>query len=177
MKRSITTRMLLLNLAFWTISAAMAQGQPITTPREPSPAAIVSQTIGISRVTINYSRPAVKGRVIWGQVVPYGWNKDGFGAGNAAPWRAGANENTVITLSHDATIEGQQVPAGEYGLFFVVNADNSGEIVLSKDHRSWGAFWYDPQKDEMRAKITLRDMPSSTERLTYSFDNLTKNSA
>src|SRR5678809_919920 len=102
-------------------------GQPITTPRTPSPAASVAQTIGISTVTVNYSRPSVKGREIWGKLVPYGWNVQGFGNGNSAPWRAGANENTTITFSHAAKVEGKDVPAGEYGLFFVINEDNTGE--------------------------------------------------
>src|SRR5579872_4130491 len=156
--------------------ALSSYSQPISTPRTPSPAASVSQTVGISTITVNYSRPSVKSRKVWGELVPYGWNKQGFGAGNDAPWRAGANENTVLRLSHDATIEGHPVPAGEYGLFFVINQDNTGEVVLSKDSRSWGSFWYDPQHDEMRAKITLHAIPQ-TEMLTYDFQNITRNSA
>src|SRR5690242_12654679 len=152
-----------------------AQGV-ITTPRVPSPAAMVSQTIGISTVTVKYSRPSVKNREIWGALVPYGYNVQAFGAGNEAPWRAGANENTVIELSDPATIEGQSIPAGSYGLFFVINKDNTGEVVLSKNYTSWGSFWYDAKEDEMRAKIQLRDIPA-TERLTYNFVNVTKNSA
>ncbi|HVU97916.1 MAG TPA: DUF2911 domain-containing protein [Puia sp.] len=153
-----------------------SHAQNITTPRTPSPAATVSQTIGISTVTVSYSRPSVKGRAIWGTLVPYGYNKQGFGAGNDAPWRAGANENTVIRLSHPAKIEGQAVPAGEYGLFFVVNQDNTGEVILSKDSRSWGSFWYMPEHDLFRAKIKLNEVPM-TEMLTYDFQNLTKTSA
>jgi len=156
--------------------AISADAQPITTPRTPSPAASVAQTIGISAVTVNYSRPSVRGREIWGKLVPYGWNVQGFGAGNSAPWRAGANENTTIRLSHEATIEGKKVPAGEYGLFFVINADNTGELILSKDYRSWGSFWYDPALDQQRSKIQLRDH-AFTEMLTYEFVNNTKNSA
>src|SRR5688500_4560085 len=95
------------------------RGQGITTPRTPSPAAVVSQIIGISTITVNYSRPAVKGREVWGNLVPYGWNVQGFGTGNEAPWRAGANENTTVRFTHDAKVEGQPVPAGTYGLFFV----------------------------------------------------------
>ncbi len=146
-------------------------------PREPSPAATVSQTVGISSISVNYSRPSVKGREIWGKLVPYGWNVQGFGAGNSAPWRAGANENTVLHLSHAATVEGNLVPAGDYGLFFVINKDNSGEVILSKDNQSWGSFFYDPKQDQMRSKITIRDVPASTERLNYSFDILDKNTA
>lgn len=150
--------------------------QPITTPRTPSPAASVSQTIGISAVTVNYSRPSVKGREIWGKLVPYGWNIQNFGNGNSAPWRAGANENTTIKFSHDARVEGQPVTAGEYGLFFVVNADNTGEVIFSKDHKSWGSFFYDPKQDQLRAKIPVRDN-AFTEMLTYDFMNSTKNSS
>jgi len=148
----------------------------VTTPRVPSPASTVSQTIGISKVTVNYSRPSVKGREVWGKLVPYGWNVQGFGAGNSAPWRAGANENTVVSFSHDVTVEGHKVPAGDYGLFFVINNDgNSGEVILSKDNKSWGSFFYDAKNDEMREKIQLRSI-SQTEMLTYDFTNLTKNS-
>lgn len=153
-----------------------SHSQPVTTPRVPSPAATVSQTIGISTVSVNYSRPSVKGRQIWGALVPYGWNKQGFGLNNDAPWRAGANENTVLHLSQDAKVEGHLVPAGNYGLFFVVNKDNTGQVILSKEYRSWGSFFYDPQQDEMRADISLRAIPQ-TELLTYDFQNVTKNSA
>jgi tetratricopeptide (TPR) repeat protein len=154
-----------------------AVSQPITTPRTPSPAASVTQTIGISTVTVNYSRPSVKGREIWGKLVPYGWNvQPGFGALNSAPWRAGANENSTIKFSHDAIVEGKPVPAGIYGLFFVINEDNTGELVLSKDHQSWGSFWYDPAHDLFRSKIQLREVPF-TEMLTYDFINSTRTSS
>jgi tetratricopeptide (TPR) repeat protein len=157
------------------LTSTMANTQGITTPRTPSPAAVVSQTIGISTVAVKYSRPSVKGREIWGNLVPYGWNKQGFGAGNEAPWRAGANENTVIKFSHPVKVEGQLVPEGEYGLFFVINKDNTGEVILSKDSRSWGSFWYDAKHDQLRAPIQLRTV-ANTELLTYDFGNLTKNS-
>jgi tetratricopeptide (TPR) repeat protein len=153
-----------------------AQGV-ITTPRTPSPAASVTQTIGISTVTVNYSRPSVRGRKIWDSLVPYGYNVQGFGAGNRAPWRAGANENTTITFSNDAKVQGQPVPAGEYGLFFVINSDNAGEVILSKDYKSWGSFWYDSTHDFLRANIQIRDVPVMTEMLTYDFINDNKNSA
>jgi hypothetical protein len=149
----------------------------ILVPREPSPGGSVSQTVGISTISVLYSRPSVKGREIWGKLVPYGWNVQPFGKGNSAPWRAGANENSVLHLSHDATVEGTPVPAGDYGLFFVINADNSGEVVLSKDYASWGSFFYDPTRDQMRAKIKVRDLNNFTERLTYEFDSVSKNMA
>ncbi len=148
----------------------------VTTPRTPSPAAMVQQTIGISTVTVKYSRPSVKGREIWGALVPYGWNVQAFGAGNSAPWRAGANENTVIQFSNDAIVGGQTVPAGSYGLSFVINKDNTGEVILSKDYKSWGSFFYDPAHDQLRAKIQTRSIPE-TEMLTYDFINDTKTSS
>jgi tetratricopeptide (TPR) repeat protein len=154
---------------------ALGQGA-VTTPRVPSPAGQVTQTIGISTVTVKYSRPSVKNRAIWGALVPYGYNVQGFGAGNSAPWRAGANENTVIHFSDPATLEGQPVPAGSYGLFFVINNDNTGEVILSKEYQSWGSFWYDPKQDLFRAKIQLRSIPE-TDLLTYDFINMTKTSA
>ena len=153
--------------------ALNGNSQGITTPRVPSPAAEVSQTIGISKVTVNYSRPSVKGREVWGKLVPYGWNVQGFGAGNSAPWRAGANENTTITFTHAAKVEGTTVPAGTYGLFYTINEDNSGEVILSKDSKSWGSFFYDQKNDQMRAKIKLNSV-APTELLTYEFDNVTK---
>ena len=130
----------------------------------------------ITAITINYSRPAVKGREIWGALVPYGWNKQGFGANNESPWRSGANENTTIEFSHDAVVEGQKIPAGVYGLFFVVNKDNTGEVILSKDHRSWGSFWYDSKHDQLRSPIKLRQV-SHTELLTFDFMNINRTSA
>jgi tetratricopeptide (TPR) repeat protein len=151
-------------------STAYAQ---VTTPRTPSPAATLTQTIGISTVTVKYSRPKVNNREVWGNLVPYGWNAQAFGPGRSAPWRAGANENTVIELSHNAKIEGTDVPAGKYGLFFVINQDNTGEVILSKEYRSWGSFFYDPKQDQLKAKIQLREIPM-TENLTYDFVNLTK---
>lgn len=173
MKKMLTIRLFSVLIAVLMSVPTWTQG--ITTPRTPSPAAKVKQTIGISTVAVEYSRPSVKGREIWGALVPYGWNVQGFGAGKEAPWRAGANENTVLTLSHPAKVEGKDVPAGSYGLFFVINKDDTGEVILSKDYRSWGSFWYDPAKDQLRAPIKLRTI-ANTEMLTYDFINLTKNS-
>lgn len=165
-------------LALWiALLTINSQAQTVNTPRVPSPGASVSQTIGISTVSVTYSRPSIKGRTVWGELVPYGWNVQQFGTKNLAPWRAGANENTVIEFSHNAKVEGQPVPAGKYGLFMVINKDDSGEVILSKDYTAWGNFFYQPDHDLLRAKIQVRSVPNSTEMLTYDFVNLTKNSA
>ena len=165
---------LLLWSAVFSLICWQSSGQGVTVPNTASPSATVSQRIGISTVSVKYSRPSVKGRKVWGELVPYGWNVQPFGARNPAPWRAGANENTVIEFSHPVKVEGISVPAGQYGLFFVINADNSGEVVLSKDTKSWGSFWYDEKQDQARAKIQVRDI-AHVELLTYDFINLSKN--
>ena len=105
----------------------------LNVPRAASPGAKVSQTIGISDVTISYSRPSVKEREIWGSLVPYGYNNLGFGTATAAPWRAGANENTIITFSHNAKIEGKDIPAGTYGLHIGVMEDGNADIIFSNN--------------------------------------------
>ena len=171
MKNLLLLRFLCAITSLIISTGSWAQG--ITTPRTPSPAATISQTIGISTVTVNYSRPSVKGRVVWGDLVPYGWNVQAFGNQNSAPWRAGANENTTIEFSHAAKVEGQMVPAGRYGLFYTINADNTGEVILSKDNQSWGSFFYEPGQDQLKSKIRLRTHPM-TELLTFDFINLTK---
>ena len=107
MPKLLTAKSMLVLLTALASTSLSSQG--ITTPRTPSPAATVTQTIGISTVTVNYSRPSVKGRQVWGNLVPYGWNVQPFGAANEAPWRAGANENTTIQFSHDAKVEGQDL--------------------------------------------------------------------
>lgn len=165
----------IVKIFFFSAVPFFSIGQTITTPQA-SPASEVSQTIGISKVTVTYSRPAVKGRAVWGNLVPYGWNKQGFGNNKDAPWRAGANENTTISFTHDATVEGKPVKAGTYGLFFVVNENNTGEVILSKDSRSWGSFFYEADQDALRAPIKLTDI-SHTELLTYDFTGVTKNDA
>jgi tetratricopeptide (TPR) repeat protein len=174
--RNLHAREAAVQLLLISLISFCATAQPVTTPRTPSPAASVTQTIGISTVTVNYSRPSVKGREVWGQLVPYGLNLQPGGNGIPAPWRAGANENTTIKFSDDATVAGKPVPAGVYGLFFVVNEDNTAELILSNDHQSWGNFFYDPAHDLMHAKIQLRETPF-TEMLTYDFINNTKNSS
>jgi tetratricopeptide (TPR) repeat protein len=161
---------------FFALSIAEAMAQGITAPRVPSPAARTTQTIGISTVTVKYSRPSVNKREIWGALVLYGMNVQAFGAGNPAPWRAGANENTVIEFSQKAKVEGQEIPSGAYGLFFVVNQDNTADLILSKDSKSWGSFWYDAKNDQIRVRIQTRSI-ANTELLTYDFENLTKTSA
>ena len=95
--------------------------------------AIVSEQVGLTQVTITYHRPAVNGRdgKIWGQLVPKGFVDQGFGNGNPSPWRAGANENTVIEFDNDVKIEGQPLPKGRYG-FSIAYDPAESTIIFSK---------------------------------------------
>jgi len=123
-----------------------------------------SQTIGISTVTINYSRPLANGREVWGKIVPYG-----------KVWRAGANENTTITFSDDATVEGKPLPAGTYGLHVIPDKDQ-WTIVFSKNSTSWGSFSYDQKEDALR--VTVKPATGeSFDALTYTFDDVKPDSA
>src|SRR5450432_2053991 len=121
----LTLRIGLGILTGFLLTSLCVNAQQTWLPREPSPAASVSQTVGISIISINYSRPSVRGREVWGNLVPYGWDKNGSAIGLESPRRAGANENTILHLSHDAKVEGTTVPAGDYGLTFIINKDNT----------------------------------------------------
>src|ERR1700749_1636339 len=117
MKKILTALTLTATLAlgFVGVSRAQLTGLPDAGNRR----ATVSEGIGITDVTIHYNRPHVKGREgkIWGKLIPVGYTDQGFGPSKAAPWRAGANENSWIEFSTDVMIEGQPLPAGKYGLF------------------------------------------------------------
>src|ERR1044072_4866969 len=103
--------------------------------------ASVSERIGITDVTIHYDRPAVKGREgkIWNGLVHTGFTDLGFGTSKAAPWRAGANENTTFTFSTDVMVEGKPLKAGTYG-FFVAYEEESPTLIFNNANQSWGSF-------------------------------------
>ena len=157
---------------FFTAFVSQAQ---INTPSG-SQHATVSQRVGTSDITINYSRPSVKDREIWGKLVPYGMNNLGFGTATAAPWRAGADENTTITFSHDAKVDGKDIKAGTYGLHIEVKEGDKATIILSHDINSWGSFFYDANNDALRADITTNTV-AHKELLTYEFNTVKPTSA
>ncbi|MDQ6889554.1 MAG: DUF2911 domain-containing protein, partial [Bacteroidota bacterium] len=140
--------------------------------------ASVSERIGITDVTINYDRPGVKGREgkIWNSLVHTGFTDLGFGTSKAAPWRAGANENTTITFSTDVEVEGQPLKAGTYG-FFAAMGDGDATLIFSNNSTSWGSFFYDPKEDALRVKVKTEPINESVEWLKYEFMNETENSA
>jgi tetratricopeptide (TPR) repeat protein len=144
-------------------TAAIAQSTQLNLPRD-SQRASVTQRIGITDITVKYHRPLVKGRTIWGKVVPYG-----------QPWRAGANENTTITFSDPVSVEGKPLDKGTYGLHMIPNQDQ-WIIAFSKVNTAWGSFTYKESEDALR--VTVK--PQATEfqeALAYDIDQPTENAA
>lgn len=151
----------------------LAQG--VTLP-DASPRATISQIVGITRVAVDYGRPAVNGRPVWGQLVPYGFNNLGFGTSTAAPWRAGANMNTVVEFAHDVKVAGQPLPAGRYGLSMAVTESGRITVIFSRDAHKWGSFFYEPANDALRVETQWEDAPHM-EQLAYEFTDVKKDSA
>jgi len=162
------------------LSAAFSFSQiPLTVlPSGGNKKAMVGEQIGLTKVVINYDRPGVKGREgkIWGQLVPVGYVDQGFGSSKAAPWRAGANENTTFEFSTDVKIEGKDLPAGKYG-FFIAYDPNECTLIFSKNSTSWGSFFYNDKEDALRVKVKPTTADRSVEWLKYEFSDETENSA
>lgn len=150
----------------------------ITFPPDGNKRASVSEFVGITEVEINYSRPAVNGREgkIWGQLVHYGFADLNYGTSKAAPWRAGANENTTIEFSTDVLIEDQELEKGKYA-FFIAMGEQKAILVFSKFDNAWGSFYYKEEHDALRVEVPVLKLEENIERLKYEFDNQTKNSA
>jgi hypothetical protein len=140
--------------------------------------ASVSERVGITDVKITYNRPSVGGREgkIWGQVVHYGFLDLQYGTSKAAPWRAGADENTTIEVSTDVQVEGKTLPAGKYG-FFIAMGEDKATLVFSKNNNAWGSFYYKPQDDALRVDVPVVKTADSIERLKYEFTEQTDNAA
>ena len=140
-----------------------AQSTQMNLPLQ-SQAAQITQTIGITDITIKYHRPLVNGRKVWGGLVPYG-----------QVWRAGANLNTTITFANDVTIDGKTLPAGTYGLH-MIPTETEWTVIFSRMHTAWGSFSYKEGEDALR--VTVK--PQATDfhnALAYDFDQLQPDSA
>jgi len=145
----------LLFIALLTVTFANAQNKPA------SPAASATGKINGATISINYSSPSVKGRVIWGELVPFG-----------KVWRAGANEATTIETDKELAIEGQKLPAGKYS-FFVIPNEKECVLIFNKEAKQWGAYKYKEAEDQLRVTVRQRMADSNTESLIY---NINKNS-
>jgi len=178
----------LLILIICGVAPAIGQTQPVQLPR-PSQKASVIQRIGVTDVTITYSRPGVKGRKIWGDAPAEVTVKgeatldDQNARLKGAPivpwghvWRAGANEATTFVVTDDVLINGQKLAAGSYSLHAIPNKDE-WTIVFNGVANQWGSFNYDASKDTLRVKVKPQWMNDNQEWLEYSFPLVTPNSA
>jgi hypothetical protein len=125
---------------------------------------VTTQTVGLTDITVDYSRPAVKGRAIWGGLVPYD-----------QVWRTGANEATQITFSDDVTINGQPLPKGNYSLHTIPGKD-SWTIIFNKTAKQWGSFNYKQADDALRVNVKPEKAPFA-EFMNFGFPQVTNDSA
>jgi hypothetical protein len=154
-------------------SPSFAQGDKVPA----SLRARVTQRLGTDcDITIDYGRPGVKGRKIWGGLVPYGMSPGNqYSKNKPYPWRAGANENTTIEFNKDVLVEGKPLPAGKYGLH-MIPGEKEWTIIFSKNNAAWGSFAYNQDEDALRVTVTPVKAPFE-EWLMYGFDDLAGTSA
>jgi len=146
----------LLLLLIATSSSLLACSQTDKSKR-PSPPAIAKETLANgTNVSIDYSQPSVKGRTVGKEVEPF----------MEQVWRAGANEATVFTIDKDVEIDGKKLPAGKYGLFAIMHANN-WTIIFNKTWNQWGAFKYKESEDALRINAEEKKAEPFAERLTY----------
>ena len=156
--KKIKCTLVLVAMSLFIVSNVYSQA--VTTQPRVSQKAVAYQIIGLSKVKVVYSRPAVNDREVWGKLVPYN-----------APWRCGANENTTVTFSDDVKIEGQPLAAGTYGLH-MIPTETTWDIAFSKNSTSWGSFSYDPKQDALKVTVTPEKSDYFHELLTYTFDEV-----
>ena len=155
-------KLALFTFALTLMFSANAQ---IETP-QPSPFSKIEQKVGLTDVTLEYSRPSMRGREVFGDLVPFG-----------KMWRTGANKNTMITFSDDVTIDGQSLKAGSYAIF-VTPSEKSWDIVFYSDTQNWGTPGeWDSAKVAAKTTVEIAIMPTKVETFTIVLGNLTNSSA
>lgn len=125
-----------------------------------SPKISVEKTVKDTNIGIEYFSPKARGRVIWGDLVPYD-----------EVWRTGANNATVFEVSKNVKIDGVVVPAGKYALFTIPTKEGTWTVILNKKHDQWGAYNYDQKEDQLRFKVNTQRTIEMTEDLTFSIDD------
>lgn len=154
-----------LTLLLCVVVGSISLNGQISTPA-PSPSGKIMQTVGLTDVSVEYSRPSMRGRTIFGDLVPYD-----------KLWRTGANKNSTITFSDDVTIGGQEVKAGSYAIF-TKPGQTSWEVVFYADTNNWGTPQnWDDSKVAAKTNVEVYNMPSNVETLTMSIDDLHNNGA
>ncbi|WP_348797208.1 DUF2911 domain-containing protein [Flavobacterium adhaerens] len=140
-------------LTFFAITISSAQEKPKSPPEK------TIGTINGATIEINYSSPSVKGRKIWGELVPLG-----------QVWRAGANDATTFETSKEITINGSKLPAGKYSFFVIPNLSES-VIIFNKIAKQWGAYKYNDKEDQLRVVVKTQITETSVEKLVYKINN------
>ncbi|MDN5203779.1 DUF2911 domain-containing protein [Fulvivirgaceae bacterium BMA10] len=162
MKNAMNRTLLMVVAMLFAATSAFAQ---IETPR-PSPSAKFTQTVGLTDVTLDYSRPGIKGRTIFGDLVPYG-----------KIWRTGANAATKISFSKDVTLEGNKVPAGDYALY-TIPGETEWTVMIYKDLGLGGnVARYDEKNELVRFKVSTKELPWPMETFTIGVGNISDKSA
>ena len=157
--KTLTLKPFALCLAILGLGGTVSAQNDLNLP-DVSQAAEVKQRIALTDITINYHRPLVNGRKIWGGVVPYG-----------KVWRAGANENTIIEFSDPVSIEGKPLAKGTYGLHMIPNPD-SWTVIFSKTNTGWGSYSYKEDEDALRVDVKPRPLAEQKEALEFEFEDL-----
>jgi len=158
---ALTSVCVLMLLFGWSQHAAAQQARfP-----QPSPSAKLTQTVGIADITVSYSRPGIKGREVWGKLVPFD-----------QLWRTGANMATSIEFSEEVKVEGQKVPAGKYA-FFTIPGKTEWTVILNKNWNQGGTGAYKQEEDVVRVKVKPVALGENHEWLHFDIDELTDNSA
>jgi tetratricopeptide (TPR) repeat protein len=169
-------KLIFLSFCYLLITTATNAQFVTTPPSGGNQRSVITQYIGaLVTVTVDYNSPDVHGSngedrtgKIWGQLVPYGMNNLGFGTAKESPWRAGSNENTVITFSHDVQIEDKDLKAGTYGLHMIARENANWTVIFSGNSSAWGSYFYDPKDDVLRVEAKAEEGPFY-EWLTYDF--------
>ncbi|WP_316793981.1 DUF2911 domain-containing protein [Pedobacter frigoris] len=159
-----TTLKTLFTLALAVSINSQLQAQGLSMPQA-STSQTITQSFGLGKMTLNYSRPNVKGRQVFGALAPYG-----------EVWRTGANSATIITFSEDVKIEGQNLPAGEYGLF-TIPGKTEWIIIFNKGSKQWGSYTYKESDDALRVKIKPTVLKDKVETFTIQLANVYPTSA
>ena len=184
MKRNLFTTMAILTIVIFSVVFTSAQARP-PLPQVSSKASVM-QRIGTTDVSITYSRPAVKGRMVWGEWPTAVEGERTLDDGRARPagaplvpnghlWRAGANEATLFVVNDDVLVNGQALAAGKYSLHMIPGKEE-WTVVFNSDDGQWGSFQYDAKKDALRVKTKPQMVADSKELLYYNFDNVTDKS-
>ncbi len=162
---NITIMLKKLSILLLFVGVISTTNAQIKTP-QPSPASTIEQVVGLTNVTLEYSRPAMRGRTIFGDLVPFG-----------KVWRTGANANTKITFSDNVTIDGQELKKGTYAIYTIPN-QTSWEVIFYSDANNWGTPQkWDDTKVAAKTSVEVYEMPVKIESFTITFDDLTSNSA